>query len=124
MKKILVIHTKYRELGGEDIAIQNEIGFLKEFYEVEELFFNNEINNFFQQGISFITNHNQHSVNKLNEVLKDFAPDIAYVHNTWFKGSLGIFKALEKKNIQTMTVPDHCFQKTIFAAKIFVMLVE
>ncbi|MDC3227296.1 glycosyltransferase family 4 protein [Acidimicrobiaceae bacterium] len=102
MKKILVIHTKYRELGGEDIAIQNEIGFLKEFYEVEELFFNNEINNFFQQGISFITNHNQHSVNKLNEVLKDFSPDIAYVHNTWFKGSLGIFKALEKKNIQTV----------------------
>ncbi len=102
MKKILVIHTKYRELGGEDIAIQNEIGFLKEFYEVEELFFNNEINNFFQQGISFITNHNQHSVNKLNEVLKDFAPDIAFVHNTWFKGSLGIFKALEKKNIQTV----------------------
>ena len=43
MKKILVIHTKYRDLGGEDIAIQNEVGFLKEFYEVEELFFKNEI---------------------------------------------------------------------------------
>ena len=102
MKKILVIHTKYRDLGGEDIAIQNEVGFLKEFYEVEELFFRNEINNFLQQAISFITNHNQNSVNKLNEVVEDFAPDIAYVHNTWFKGSLGIFKALEKKNIQTV----------------------
>ena len=44
----------------------------------------------------------RYSVNKLNEVVEDFAPDIAYVHNTWFKGSLGIFKALEKKNIQTV----------------------
>jgi len=29
MKKILVVHNKYRERGGEDIAVDNEINILK-----------------------------------------------------------------------------------------------
>ena len=29
MKKILVVHNKYQQLGGEDIAVENEIQFLK-----------------------------------------------------------------------------------------------
>ena len=29
MKKILLIHNKYRDLGGEDIAVENEINLLK-----------------------------------------------------------------------------------------------
>ena len=43
MKKILVIHNKYRNLGGEDIAVENEILLLKEKYEVEILYFDNNI---------------------------------------------------------------------------------
>ena len=30
MKKILVIHNKYRLTGGEDIAVSNEIALLKQ----------------------------------------------------------------------------------------------
>mgnify|MGYP004097243643 CR=1 FL=1 len=29
----------------------------------------------------------------LSSIIDDFNPDIALVHNTWFKVSLGIFKA-------------------------------
>ena len=29
MKKILLVHNKYRETGGEDIAVENELNFLK-----------------------------------------------------------------------------------------------
>ena len=29
MKKVLVIHNNYRNRGGEDIAVENEIIFLK-----------------------------------------------------------------------------------------------
>ena len=41
MKKILVIHNKYRQLGGEDIAVNNELLMLKKNYEVKELYFDN-----------------------------------------------------------------------------------
>jgi hypothetical protein len=42
MKKILIIHNQYRNTGGEDIAVSNEISLLKKHYVVESLFFTNE----------------------------------------------------------------------------------
>ena len=41
MKKILVINTKYREFGGEDANILEEIKFLKKYYIVEYLEYDN-----------------------------------------------------------------------------------
>ena len=41
MKKILVINTKYREFGGEDANITEELKFLNEYYHVEYLEFDN-----------------------------------------------------------------------------------
>ena len=49
MKKILVIHNTYQAQGGEDIAVQNEIEFLKKKFNVETIFFNNKIESFFKQ---------------------------------------------------------------------------
>ena len=102
MKKILVIHTKYRDIGGEDIAVRNEVEFLKEFYIIKELYFNNEIENYFHQTKSFFLNKNKQSMNELRKILDEFSPDYAYVHNTWFKGSLGIFEVLKEKNVKTL----------------------
>ena len=42
MKKILVIHTKYRNLGGEDIAVDNEVNNLKNYFDVRTIYFSNE----------------------------------------------------------------------------------
>ena len=44
MRKILIIHNAYRNIGGEDVAVQNEVNFLKKNYEVRELYFDNSIN--------------------------------------------------------------------------------
>jgi glycosyltransferase involved in cell wall biosynthesis len=94
MKKILVIHTKYRNLGGEDIAVDNEINFLKNFYDVKTIYFSNTLTKYFTQIVAFITNSNKSSLDLLKEQLESFQPDIVYVHNTWFKASLGIFNVL------------------------------
>tara|TARA_B100001250_G_scaffold414548_1_gene453767 strand:- start:9456 stop:10607 length:1152 start_codon:yes stop_codon:yes gene_type:complete len=102
MKRIIVIHNKYRILGGEDIAVENEIIFLKEHFEVKEVYFENTISNYFHQAISFLTNNNRRSKIKISDIIKEFNPDLAYVHNTWFKASPGIFKVLEKHNINTV----------------------
>jgi glycosyltransferase involved in cell wall biosynthesis len=94
MKKILVIHTKYRNLGGEDIAVDNEVNFLKNFYDVKTIYFSNTLTKYFTQIVAFITNSNKSSLDLLKEQLESFQPDIVYVHNTWFKASLGIFNVL------------------------------
>tara|TARA_A100001011_G_scaffold400831_1_gene519535 strand:+ start:150 stop:1301 length:1152 start_codon:yes stop_codon:yes gene_type:complete len=99
MKNILVIHTKYRSTGGEDIAVDNETEFLKKSFNIKTLYYSNEIKNYFLQFIYFLINRNFESEKKLNNVIKEFNPDFVYIHNTWFKGSNGIFKFLNKKNI-------------------------
>ena len=59
MKKVLVVHNKYQQLGGEDVAVENEIQFLKKFYNVRVIYFENKITNYFKQILYFILNKNQ-----------------------------------------------------------------
>jgi glycosyltransferase involved in cell wall biosynthesis len=101
MKKVLIIHTKYQHIGGEDIAVENEAKFLKKNFHVETLYFSNKINNYFADLTTFIRNQNKESMRLLNNKIDKFKPDYIYVHNTWFKGSLGIFKILKRRNIKT-----------------------
>ena len=39
MKKILIVHTRYQNLGGEDIAVENEVDFLAKHFTVDTLYF-------------------------------------------------------------------------------------
>ncbi len=102
MRKILVIHNKYRIRGGEDIAVENEVKLLKKFYEVKELYFSNTIEKPILQTFSFLFNKNTESAKALEKEVENFNPDIAYVHNTWFKASPEVFNILDKKNIKTI----------------------
>ena len=97
MKKILVLHSAYRNLGGEDIAVSNEVKFLKKYYEVETLIFSNKSINklFFLLGTIFNSNFNSNKL--LKKKLDSFNPDYVYIHNVWFSASLGIFKLLKKE---------------------------
>lgn len=101
MQKILIIHTKYRNFGGEDTAVENEFELLKEFFDVRVLYFKNTIEKF-NDLIAFFTRKNKKSMQLLQREIDIFNPDLVYVHNTWFKASLGIFQVLEKNKINTL----------------------
>lgn len=99
MKKVLILHNKYIEKGGEDIAVQREIELLKEKYIVKELIFDNKDTGILNTFIIFLTNSN-YRVNKIiKNTINDFQPNYVYIHNTWFTISLQIFKILFKKGI-------------------------
>ena len=102
MKKILVIHNTYRNIGGEDIAVENEIKLLENEFHVQTIYYSNKYVNFLSQIFSFLLNQNNESMKKLNQIIDSFQPDFVYVHNTWFKASLGVFKILKDKNIKTI----------------------
>ena len=70
-KKILVIHTQYRERGGEDIAVDEEIKFLSKFYNVDSLIFSNKFKKKFLQSLFLILNYNPVSLRKLNKKIYD-----------------------------------------------------
>ena len=48
----------------------------------------------------FSNNKNSNLI--LRNKIKEFNPEFVYIHNTWFKASLGIFKILSKKKIKTI----------------------
>lgn len=100
MKKILIIHTKYKNFGGEDSNIHEEIRFLKKNFIVDYLEFNNSGSLTLIDLFGFLFNFNLKSNKLLKEKIESFQPDIAYIHNTWFRANLGIFKVLYKKNIE------------------------
>ena len=58
MQKLLIIHTKYRDRGGEDVAVENEVELFKKHFNVKTIYFSNEIENYFTQAIAFILNRN------------------------------------------------------------------
>ena len=102
MEKILIIHNNYQDIGGEDIAVENEIKLLSKYFDVRVIYFSNNINNFIKQFFYFLINRNLESEKLLEKEISEFNPDFAYVHNTWFKASNGIFNVLKSKNIKTI----------------------
>ena len=75
MKRILVLHNQYQNIGGEDIAVENEIAFLKKFFDVDTLFFNNKIKNVFDLKFLLFSN-NKDSNLILRKKLKNLIPNL------------------------------------------------
>ena len=98
LQKILVVNTKYRVFGGEDANIVDELNFLKKYFEVDYLEYKNSDKITFSDLIGFITLSNPTSNRKLKSKISSFNPDLVYIHNTWFKAGLGIYKLLRKHN--------------------------
>ena len=101
MKKILLIHTKYQDLGGEDIAVENEASLLKKNFEVREVYFQNESTNPFTQFFKILSNRSKKNMKLVEAEINNFNPNIIYIHNTWFEASLGIFKIANQYSIPT-----------------------
>ena len=102
MKKILIVHNFYKEFGGEDSNIYEEINFLKKKYKVSFFYEENKKALNFYDLLSFIFLSNVKTNKKFVDTVNDFNPDIVYIHNTWFKISLGIFKILKRKKIKVI----------------------
>ena len=109
MKKLLIIHNEYRNLGGEDIAVNNEIDFLKKYYQVRSVRYDNKIISLLKQVVAFLLAKNKESKNKLIKHLESFKPDYVYIHNTWFKASISVFDVLIERNIK-FTIKLHNFR--------------
>ena len=100
--RILILHNKYKNLGGEDIAVNNEFNFLRKFHDVELLYFENNFKSYIFDIWGLVSGKNLKSIKFLDKKIKSFQPDIVYVHNTWFKISTGVFNYLKQNNINTV----------------------
>ena len=79
--------------------IVEELQFLKQIFDVRYVEFSNNSNLNIFDIFAFVFNSNYLSNKKIKDSIQEFNPDFAYVHNTWFKASLGIFNILKKNNV-------------------------
>ena len=87
--KILIVHNRYRQMGGEDAVAQTEYTLLKHFGEDVRFYerSNIEINSytFFQKIIVvFCMNWHQKTYNEIIKILEEFRPDVVHFHNIFF----------------------------------------
>ena len=102
MNKILILHTNYRVFGGEDVAVNNEIKYLSDYFHVRSLFFDNTGKIKLNDLSTFLFQTDVFAKAALNKEIEINHPDIAYIHNLWFRGSLSLITLLLNKNIKVL----------------------
>src|SRR5689334_5674234 len=100
--KILLVHNKYQQPGGEDVVFESESDLLlKNGHLVEHLIFDNTtIRTFVDKcvaGLHII--YNPASARRLTEKIEQFNPDVIHVHNFVPLASPSVFSIAKRFSI-------------------------
>lgn len=92
--KVLFIHTKYKEHGGEDGVVKNEIELLQQNgHEVKALYFDNSQHTFLKL---LLMPFNPFSYAKTKREISRFKPDVVHIHNLHFAASYAVIRAVSR----------------------------
>jgi glycosyltransferase involved in cell wall biosynthesis len=100
--RILFIHNRYQQPGGEDVAVDTESELLREKgHAVEIVLFQNDpdahwLNKANAGGRAI---YNSKSYKKVIKAIDEFQPDVIHVHNLFFEASPSILFAAQRKKI-------------------------
>ena len=100
--RILFIHNRYKQFGGEDVVVEQEAAILKDHgHQVETIIFDNtSIKGFFSKlKVSLQSVYNFSSARKVAKLIRKFKPDIIHVHNLFFIASPSVIYAAKKYRV-------------------------
>ncbi len=118
--RILQIHNKYLEKGGEDTVVANERQLLESYGNVVALcaFDNKDLEGLSKIKLLFKTLFNRASFRKVEEHIAAFKPDIIHIHNVYYEASSAIFWAIKRSKVPAvMTIHNYrlgCVQGLLF----------
>jgi glycosyltransferase involved in cell wall biosynthesis len=100
--KILILHNKYIQSGGEDAVVEEEARML--INSGHEVFVhyadNKKIKGFFQKLATLLsTKYNELSYKNLKNLINEIRPDIIHIHNFWPILSPSVHKAANDNDI-------------------------
>lgn len=105
--RVLVIHNRYRQYGGEDAVVESEVALLKRNgMEVRELIMDNDsprkesVVDFVRVGWN--SAWSSPSFKRVVEVCREFQPDVAHVHNFWLRWSPSVHSACQSQGVPTV----------------------
>lgn len=117
--RILIIHNKYIQKGGEDTTVQNESELLStNNNDVQVLYFDNNSSKhkLFLKFISYPLN--LYSYFKVRSCIKKWKPDIIHVHNFFYTASPLVFWAVKQSKLPLIVTVQNfrllCPSSTLF----------
>jgi glycosyltransferase involved in cell wall biosynthesis len=101
--RILQIHTRYREEGGEDAVVRAEAQLLTQAgHEVVLHLAQNPSRPAPSAGLLAMSSWNPLAAKELRRVAERVRPDVAHVHNTWYSLSPSVLAALADAGVPTV----------------------
>lgn len=101
--RVLQVHTRYRQPGGEDVVVANEGRLLAEAgHSVDLLEFQNPETDLPAAGRLLLAPWNPGAARRVVQRAAEFEADIVHVHNTWFALSNAVFHYLQRAGIPTV----------------------
>ncbi len=100
--RILFIHNRYQQAGGEDVAVATDAQLLREKgHAVEIVSFQNKPDEGWldKMAAGGKAIYNYRSYKKIINSIEDFQPDVIHVHNLFFVASPSILFAARRKKI-------------------------
>lgn len=95
--RVLFIHCRYKEAGGEDSVVEEEMKLLRDHnIAVSLLEFSNDGGTF---GKLLQLPFNWKAYNRVKKAIAMYNPDVVHVHNLHFAGSASILVALNRSHI-------------------------
>jgi len=109
--RILILHNRYREPGGEDSVVRTDVQLLRAGGHEVVL---HEVSNPEGRGATLATlavsAWNRHSEQEVARILTESTFDVAHLHNTWFRLTPSVLKPLSRAGIPiVMTVHNYRF---------------
>lgn len=102
--RILVVHNHYRERGGEDAVVEDEVKLLQQYGHEVEVFsrHNDETERLGKLRVIRETFKNPDVLDDFKATLKRFRPHIVHIHNTWMRIPPAIISIAASKGIATV----------------------
>ena len=93
--RVLQVHTPHREVGGEDVAVEEDRHLLASSgHVVEQCFVENPEHTLAAAGALVRAPWNRAAARAVVARARAFKPDVVHIHNTWFALSPAVISAL------------------------------
>src|SRR5437762_4639584 len=100
--KVLFIHNRYQQAGGEDVAVEAESRLLQEKgHQVQTIVFTNAAHPgiFEKAGAGWKAIYNGDTYRVIKKRIQEFRPDVVHVHNLFFVASPSVLFAADRLKI-------------------------
>jgi len=105
--RVLMLHNRYREFGGEDAVLDAESKMLQaNGVEVQVVFFDNQVERGHELlGTLEMGRHSawsKDSARRITQICRQFRPQVAHVHNFWMRMTAAAHEACQAEGVPTV----------------------